>query len=105
MSAQHPEGLQDGSRLSGRVATRPQICLSGGLQTDECTADTHDCWRGPAGVSACQDTFRGFVCHCPAGEPPLTLAAQDSLLACALPRPASSCLQLKRPHKSAAHMS
>ena len=63
-----------GAKISGQgnqlneCVCHLQICLSGGLQTDECTANTHDCWRDGSN-SACVDTFRGYVCECPVGEP------------------------------------
>ncbi|KDD75638.1 hypothetical protein H632_c577p0, partial [Helicosporidium sp. ATCC 50920] len=46
--------------------TEPTACLASGLNVDECTAGTDDCWRGE-GFSACQDTFRGWTCKCPEG--------------------------------------
>ncbi|KAL4442405.1 hypothetical protein ABPG77_004989 [Micractinium sp. CCAP 211/92] len=47
--------------------SEPPICLSGALNVDDCASGTNACWRGPGGESACVDTFRGFVCRCPAG--------------------------------------
>ncbi|EFN56501.1 hypothetical protein CHLNCDRAFT_144100 [Chlorella variabilis] len=50
--------------------SEPPICLTGGLNVDECAAGTDQCWRdGPEGrLSACVDTFRGYVCRCPPGK-------------------------------------
>ena len=48
--------------------SEPPACLSGGLEVDECSAGTHHCWTNPElGLSACRDTFRGYVCRCPSG--------------------------------------
>eukprot|EP00884_Botryococcus_braunii_P018971 jgi/Botrbrau1/5758/Bobra.0134s0028.3 len=46
--------------------TEPALCLSGGLQTNECLTATHGCWHS-GNASACIDTFRGHVCKCPSG--------------------------------------
>jgi hypothetical protein len=45
----------------------PSTCLTGGLEVDECSTGTHGCWTQGDTLSACVDTFRGFVCRCPAG--------------------------------------
>ena len=40
------------------------------LNVDDCASGKYNCWRGEgeAGeLSACVDTFRGFVCRCPQG--------------------------------------
>ncbi|GAB4818267.1 hypothetical protein N2152v2_005313 [Parachlorella kessleri] len=50
-----------------KEGTEPPVCLTGGLNVDECSTGKHDCWQGPAGESACMDTFRGYICHCPPG--------------------------------------
>lgn len=51
--------------------SEPPICLTGGLNVDDCASGTDTCWRGTgAGVqplSGCVDTFRGYVCRCPQG--------------------------------------
>jgi len=47
--------------------TEPSTCLSGGLEVDECASGTHGCWTQGDTLTACVDTFRGFVCRCPAG--------------------------------------
>lgn len=51
--------------------SEPPICLTGALNVDDCAAGADACWRGAdaAGrkLSACVDTFRGYVCRCPAG--------------------------------------
>ena len=53
------------------LRSEPPICLTGGLNVDDCAAGTDPCWRGAgesgAALSACVDTFRGFVCRCPPG--------------------------------------
>lgn len=46
--------------------TEPSACLTGGLEVDECAAGNHGCWS-QGGLTACVDTFRGFVCRCPKG--------------------------------------
>lgn len=46
--------------------TEPATCLTGGLEVDECASGRHGCWTQDS-LSACVDTFRGFVCRCPAG--------------------------------------
>ncbi|XP_074268946.1 vacuolar-sorting receptor 6-like [Silene latifolia] len=46
--------------------TEPPICLSGGIETDECLDNNGGCWQDQfANVTACKDTFRGRVCECP----------------------------------------
>ncbi|CAL8466083.1 g5619 [Coccomyxa elongata] len=50
--------------------TEPQVCLAGSLQEDDCKFSTHNCWTSGTGndaITACKDTFRGYVCQCPAG--------------------------------------
>ena len=40
------------------------------MQEDDCKFSTHNCWTSGSGdkaVSACKDTFRGYVCQCPSG--------------------------------------
>ena len=47
-----------------------QVCLGAQLQEDDCAADSQQCWsvqKGGKSFSACRDTFRGYVCECPAG--------------------------------------
>lgn len=46
--------------------TEPGLCLAGGLEVDECASGNHGCWT-QGDLTACQDTFRGFVCRCPKG--------------------------------------
>ena len=49
-------------------ATEPEVCLSGGLQEDNCAAQDHGCWTDGTGQhDACVDTFRGKTCRCPTG--------------------------------------
>lgn len=59
--------------------SEPPICLSGGLNVDDCASGTDTCWRGEGAggqpLSACVDTFRGYVCRCPQGEGPHSLHA------------------------------
>lgn len=41
------------------------------MQEDDCKYSTHGCWTsgsGDKGVTACKDTFRGYVCQCPPGS-------------------------------------
>ncbi|KAK9756152.1 hypothetical protein RND81_01G077100 [Saponaria officinalis] len=46
--------------------TEPPICLSGGIETDECLENNGGCWQDlQANITACKDTFRGRVCECP----------------------------------------
>ncbi|CAM8889019.1 unnamed protein product [Rhodiola kirilowii] len=46
--------------------TEPPICLSDGIETNECLENNGGCWEDKAAnVTACQDTFRGRVCECP----------------------------------------
>ncbi|KFM28703.1 Vacuolar-sorting receptor 1 [Auxenochlorella protothecoides] len=46
--------------------TEPPACLNPGVNVDECTQGVDTCWK-ENGFSACVDTFRGYVCHCPEG--------------------------------------
>jgi hypothetical protein len=49
-----------------------QVCLAGSMQEDDCATTSHNCWTSGSDAkqfSACKDTFRGFVCQCPAGWP------------------------------------
>ncbi|KAL3833827.1 hypothetical protein ACJIZ3_008563 [Penstemon smallii] len=49
-----------------KETTDPPICLSGGLETNECLQNNGGCWQDPtSNVTACKDTFRGRVCECP----------------------------------------
>lgn len=46
--------------------TEPAICLSEGVETNECLENNGGCWQDKAAnVTACKDTFRGRVCECP----------------------------------------
>ncbi|KAL4853658.1 Vacuolar-sorting receptor 1 [Chlorella vulgaris] len=49
--------------------TEPSVCLAGGLNVDDCSSGADSCWRGGTDgrLSACVDTFRGYVCRCPPG--------------------------------------
>lgn len=49
--------------------SEPPICLSGSLNVDDCSTGGDQCWRGGDGgrLSACVDTFRGYICSCPPG--------------------------------------
>ncbi|CAA0827470.1 Vacuolar-sorting receptor 2 [Striga hermonthica] len=46
--------------------TEPAICLSRDMETNECLENNGGCWEDrSANITACKDTFRGRVCHCP----------------------------------------
>ncbi|KAJ6803544.1 vacuolar-sorting receptor 1-like [Iris pallida] len=46
--------------------TEPAVCLSEGIETNECLENNGGCWQNKAAnVTACKDTFRGRVCECP----------------------------------------
>ncbi|KAM7526594.1 hypothetical protein LguiA_016496 [Lonicera macranthoides] len=46
--------------------TEPAICLTEGIETNECLENNGGCWHDKAAnISACKDTFRGRVCECP----------------------------------------
>lgn len=46
--------------------TDPPVCLSEGVETNECLVNNGGCWKNPnLNITACKDTFRGRVCHCP----------------------------------------
>ncbi|KAL7098874.1 hypothetical protein ACP275_09G046100 [Erythranthe tilingii] len=46
--------------------TEPAICLTRDMETNECLENNGGCWHDPAAnVTACMDTFRGRLCHCP----------------------------------------
>ncbi|KAF3447949.1 hypothetical protein FNV43_RR08656 [Rhamnella rubrinervis] len=46
--------------------TEPAICLSEGIETNECLENNGGCWQDKAAnITACRDTFRGRVCECP----------------------------------------
>ncbi|KAK1284564.1 Vacuolar-sorting receptor 1 [Acorus calamus] len=46
--------------------TEPAVCLSDGIETNECLENYGGCWQDKAtNISACKDTFRGRVCECP----------------------------------------
>ncbi|KAF6143041.1 hypothetical protein GIB67_041109 [Kingdonia uniflora] len=47
--------------------TEPSVCLTEGIETNECLENNGGCWQDKAAnVTACKDTFRGRVCECPA---------------------------------------
>uniref|UniRef100_A0A7C8ZZS2 EGF-like calcium-binding domain-containing protein n=1 Tax=Opuntia streptacantha TaxID=393608 RepID=A0A7C8ZZS2_OPUST len=49
-----------------KETTEPPICLTGGIETDECLENNGGCWLDQlANITACKDTFRGKVCECP----------------------------------------
>uniref|UniRef100_A0A803N3L0 PA domain-containing protein n=1 Tax=Chenopodium quinoa TaxID=63459 RepID=A0A803N3L0_CHEQI len=49
-----------------KETTDPLICLSGGIETNECLENNGGCWQDTqANITACKDTFRGKVCECP----------------------------------------
>lgn len=49
-----------------KETTDPPICLSGGLETNECLDSNGGCWQDiHSNITACKDTFRGRVCECP----------------------------------------
>lgn len=49
-----------------KETTDPPICLTTGLETDECLENNGGCWQDKqANITACKDTFRGKVCECP----------------------------------------
>ena len=87
------------------ACSEPPICLSGGLNVDDCASGTDTCWRGAGAggqpLSACVDTFRGYVCRCPQGEGGLTLCwvacsllSQAGSVADPLQNLARDCLEL-----------
>ncbi|KAG0592962.1 hypothetical protein KC19_1G293800 [Ceratodon purpureus] len=46
--------------------TDPPVCLSEGVETNECLENNGGCWANKnANITACKDTFRGRVCQCP----------------------------------------
>ncbi|KAK1270684.1 Vacuolar-sorting receptor 1 [Acorus gramineus] len=46
--------------------TEPAVCLSDGIETNECLENNGGCWQDKAAnITACKDTFRGRVCECP----------------------------------------
>ncbi|EFJ06539.1 hypothetical protein SELMODRAFT_269926 [Selaginella moellendorffii] len=46
--------------------TEPAVCLSEGMETNECLTNNGGCWENKkTNVTACKDTFRGRVCECP----------------------------------------
>lgn len=46
--------------------TDPPVCLSGGVETNECLEHNGGCWENKkANITACKDTYRGRVCQCP----------------------------------------
>ncbi|OVA06073.1 EGF-like calcium-binding domain [Macleaya cordata] len=46
--------------------TEPDVCLSEGIETNECLVNNGGCWQDKAtNITACKDTFRGRVCECP----------------------------------------
>ncbi|CAH1412760.1 unnamed protein product [Lactuca virosa] len=46
--------------------TEPAVCLSDGVETNECLENNGGCWHDKStNVTACKDTFRGRVCECP----------------------------------------
>ncbi|XP_059640556.1 vacuolar-sorting receptor 1-like [Cornus florida] len=46
--------------------TEPAICLTEGIETNECLENNGGCWQDKAAnITACRDTFRGRVCECP----------------------------------------
>ncbi|KAK9289464.1 hypothetical protein L1049_007619 [Liquidambar formosana] len=46
--------------------TEPAICLSEGIETNECLQNHGGCWQDKAAnLTACKDTFRGRICECP----------------------------------------
>ncbi|KAJ7528163.1 hypothetical protein O6H91_16G087300 [Diphasiastrum complanatum] len=49
-----------------KETTEPPVCLSDGIETNECLTNNGGCWEDPkANVTACKDTFRGRICECP----------------------------------------
>ncbi|CAN0920142.1 Vacuolar-sorting receptor 6 [Linum grandiflorum] len=49
-----------------KEATDPPICLSPGLESNECLERNGGCWQDTqSNLTACKDTFRGRVCECP----------------------------------------
>nr|DAD38614.1 TPA_asm: hypothetical protein HUJ06_012936 [Nelumbo nucifera] len=46
--------------------TEPAVCLSEGIETNECLQNNGGCWQDKAtNITACKDTFRGRLCECP----------------------------------------
>ncbi|KAJ7950128.1 vacuolar sorting receptor-like 1 [Quillaja saponaria] len=49
-----------------KETTEPAICLTEDIETNECLVNNGGCWQDKAAnLTACRDTFRGRVCHCP----------------------------------------
>jgi hypothetical protein len=73
--------------------TEPPVCLSGGLNVDDCASGRDTCWHyelteeggGSHKLSACVDTFRGYVCHCPIGASGLAIVIGTAACGCRRP--------------------
>ncbi|GMY35071.1 vacuolar-sorting receptor 6 [Fagus crenata] len=49
-----------------KETTDPSVCLTGDIETNECTENNGGCWKDTStNVTACKDTYRGRVCECP----------------------------------------
>lgn len=49
-----------------KESTEPPVCLSGGIETNECLESNGGCWQDTrSNITACKDTFRGRICECP----------------------------------------
>ena len=52
------------------VVTAMQVCLTGNIQQDDCASGSQSCWRNETlNGDACIDTYRGYKCQCPEGDP------------------------------------
>lgn len=52
-----------------KETTDPSICLSRGLETNECLERNGGCWQDKrSNITACKDTYRGRVCACPIAD-------------------------------------
>ncbi|CAN6236208.1 unnamed protein product [Urochloa humidicola] len=49
-----------------KESTEPHVCLTPGMETDECLDNNGGCWRDEkTNITACKDTYRGRICQCP----------------------------------------
>nr|CAB3488224.1 unnamed protein product [Digitaria exilis] len=49
-----------------KESTEPHVCLTPGMETNECLDSNGGCWRDEkTNITACKDTYRGRICQCP----------------------------------------
>nr|CAB3503901.1 unnamed protein product [Digitaria exilis] len=49
-----------------KESTEPHVCLTPGMETNECLDNNGGCWRDEkTNITACKDTYRGRICQCP----------------------------------------